>query len=532
MPDKLDEYRGKRKFTSSLEPSGLGGQPIRPSEHLRFVIQKHDATRLHYDLRLELAGVFKSWAVTRGPSLDPGQKRLAVQVEDHPLEYGDFEGTIPENDYGGGSVMIWDRGYWAPETTASPDQSLRDGELKFILAGAKLKGSWVLIRLKPKPGETRNNWLLIKHRDQWATPGRDDVLDADRSQASGRSMTAIARRIGKPAKSFMTEGGATSATAVWDASVSTRTYRRSAAMRTTAATSIKAAKPKLSHPERILWPETGVTKQQLADYLLAVAPKMIVHLCGRPCSLLRAPEGVAHATFFQRHPLPGQRGEVDEIRVDRKHQPYLQIDNAQTLVAMAQMSVVEFHPWNCAPFLPHTPGRLVFDLDPAPDVAFTAVITAARELRERITAIGLVPFCKTTGGKGLHVVVPLTPDESMGWPQAKLLAQTVSAQMAEDSPTRYLIKMTKSRRAGRIYLDYLRNDVTATAVAPLSPRARPGSTVSMPLTWRQVRIGLDPGRYTLSTVPAILAISKAWNDYAHSDRPLKQAVMKLLGGGK
>ena len=141
-------YQAKRDFEKTAEPSGIGASKVRPSEHLRFVIQKHDATRLHYDLRLELGDVFKSWAVTRGPSLDPREKRLAVEVEDHPLDYGDFEGTIPEGEYGGGTVMIWDRGFWAPETDKPPAQSLRDGELKFVLAGEKLHGSFVLVRLK------------------------------------------------------------------------------------------------------------------------------------------------------------------------------------------------------------------------------------------------------------------------------------------------------------------------------------------------------------------------------------------------
>ena len=162
---KLSEYRAKRDFTKTAEPSGSA--VVRPAEHLRFVIQKHDATRLHYDLRLELNGVFKSWAITKGPSLDPNVKRLAVEVEDHPLDYGDFEGTIPKGQYGGGTVMLWDRGYWAPLGDKDPEQALRDGELKFVLDGEKLKGGWVLVRLKnDRGGSKRKNWLLIKHRDE------------------------------------------------------------------------------------------------------------------------------------------------------------------------------------------------------------------------------------------------------------------------------------------------------------------------------------------------------------------------------
>ncbi|MBK5571922.1 DNA polymerase ligase N-terminal domain-containing protein, partial [Ensifer sp. SSB1] len=170
---KLSTYRAKRDFTKTEEPSGQ--EAIRSAEYPRFVVQKHDATRLHYDLRLEMDGVFKSWAVTRGPSLDPKDKRLAVEVEDHPLDYGDFEGTIPKGEYGGGTVMLWDRGFWMPEGDKPADQALRDGDLKILMAGSKLKGSWVLVRMKhDKLGGNRNNWLLIKHRDEYSRAGDKD----------------------------------------------------------------------------------------------------------------------------------------------------------------------------------------------------------------------------------------------------------------------------------------------------------------------------------------------------------------------
>src|SRR5579863_629730 len=171
---KLSKYRAKRDFTRTAEPSGA--VDVAPAEHLRYVIQKHDATRLHYDLRLELGGVFKSWAVTRGPSLDPGENRLAVEVEDHPLAYGDFEGTIPGGQYGGGIVQLWDRGFWAPEDGRSPEAALASGDLKFVLEGERLHGSWVLVRMKSdKFGGKRTNWLLIKHRDAYARPGDHDA---------------------------------------------------------------------------------------------------------------------------------------------------------------------------------------------------------------------------------------------------------------------------------------------------------------------------------------------------------------------
>src|SRR5881227_1139145 len=164
--DKLSLYQAKRDFTKTAEPSGKAR--VKPAQYPRFVVQKHAASRLHYDLRLEVDGVFKSWAVTKGPSLDPRDRRLAVEVEDHPLDYGDFEGTIPEGQYGGGTVMLWDRGYWAPEPGTDPHQGLEKGDLKIVLDGERLKGGFVLVRMKPRGREKRNNWLLIKHHDEYA----------------------------------------------------------------------------------------------------------------------------------------------------------------------------------------------------------------------------------------------------------------------------------------------------------------------------------------------------------------------------
>jgi bifunctional non-homologous end joining protein LigD len=198
----LKKYQSMRDFTVTAEPSGKTAK-VAASPRLRYVIQKHAATRLHYDFRLELNGTFRSWAVTRGPSLDPGEKRLAVEVEDHPLDYGDFEGTIPKGQYGGGTVMLWDRGTWEPE--GDPDQMLAKGDLKFSLDGEKLHGSWVLVRMKSdKFKSKRNNWLLIKHRDKFAKDGSGEaILKKDHSVASGRAMKAIETGTGKQPKPFM-----------------------------------------------------------------------------------------------------------------------------------------------------------------------------------------------------------------------------------------------------------------------------------------------------------------------------------------
>src|SRR5262245_29869878 len=204
---KLARYRAKRDFRRTAEPSGSAAR-TRAAERLRFVVQKHAARRLHFDLRLELDGVFKSWAVTKGPSLDPHVRRLAVEVEDHPLDYGDFEGTIPKGQYGGGTVQLWDRGYWEPDGTKSPQQMLRDGDLKIRLDGEKLEGGWVLVRMRDDAKSKRHNWLLIKHGDENARKDpHDELLDEDHSVASGRSMDQIAAGKGRKPTPFMLKRG-------------------------------------------------------------------------------------------------------------------------------------------------------------------------------------------------------------------------------------------------------------------------------------------------------------------------------------
>jgi bifunctional non-homologous end joining protein LigD len=848
---KLSRYRAKRDFKRTAEPSG--SKPIPRAARLRFVIQKHAARRLHYDLRLELGGVFKSWAVTKGPSLDPGDKRLAVEVEDHPLDYGDFEGTIPAGQYGGGTVQLWDRGYWEP-IGGAPERALAAGDLKFELDGERLHGSWVLVRMRgDKYGGKRTNWLLIKHRDEYARAGDQDALLADdRSVASGRAMAAIAAGRGRAPKPFMlAKKTRASPAAVWhskargasatnaaappkfiapqlcrlidgapegdawiheikfdgyrmqlrvvdhratlltrkglDWSVKFPTLaaegarlpdcvidgevvapghdgtmsfgalqnalsegdtsqtiynafdllfadgtdlrdeplrerkeklqkllrgegahgairyvdhfkghgesvlksackmglegivskrydapyvsgradtwtkakcragqevviggwveeegqlrsllagvRRDGQLRYVGrigtgfgratvnqvmprlravesprspflgegaparkgnihwtrpelvaeiqfagwtdagnvrqaafkglredkpAAEIQTEKPMpakiiekrarnsktsadastvlgvtISHPDKVLWPKTAtqpaITKLDFAQYLQAVGPWMIVHLKGRPCSFVRAPDGIEGEKFFQRHAMRGTSDLVKLVKVSGDREPYLQIDEPAALIAAAQIAALELHPWNSRPNQPDVPGRLIFDLDPAPDVQFDRVIAAALELQERLQNLGLAAFCKTTGGKGLHVVTPLAKPgrRALGWSEAKAFSQAVCAQMDADSPTRYIIKMSKSARAGRIFLDYLRNDRTATAVAPLSARARSGAPVSMPVPWSQVRPGLDPMRFTISSAAALLKRKTGWENYGKSERSLESAVRKL-----
>ena len=897
----LQVYRRKRKFDVTPEPRGRQAR----GKGNQYVIQKHAARRLHYDLRLELDGVMKSWAVTKGPSLVPGEKRLAVQVEDHPIEYNTFEGTIPQGEYGGGAVMIWDRGRWYPE--GDPHEGLRKGRLTFKLEGEKLDGTWHLVRMRGRPNEKKASWLLIKARDEAARDAKDpDILEEmAESVVSGRSIEEIAQGKGKkrvwhsnrsvkdnvkaaatrrnsgaspaarrksarspsrasvrkkaksktktkesrsaggplpdfvspslatlrtaapsgagwvheikfdgyriqarldhgevrlltrkgldwagkfpnvaaavaklPAETALIDGeivvederglsnfsmlqvalkegrrdafvyyvfdllhldgrdlrelplierkaelkrlidaakaagntirysehfdedgalvlqqacrmtlegivskradapyrsgrvetfiktkcsnaqefvvgGYSPSTAmpraigalavgyydkgrltyagrigtgyshavakdfwkrlhaleidkppfdqipraearrsdvnwvepkmviesqfrgwthdglvrqaafkgvredkpakevvrelpaVLDKPAKTPDDRAQAAKVAAEATKImakkskakaaaggrqRAAKPvsgkpgkesdvRFTHPDRVYWVDVGVTKQDLAEYYRSVWEWMAPHVVDRPLALVRCPEGTKGECFFQKHASAGLTEKNLRTVIDSKKRQIIAIEDLDGLLSLVQAGVLEVHVRGSLIDRLNRCDRIVFDIDPGEEVGWPAVVAAARDVRERLAAIKLESFVKLSGGKGLHVVLPV---EGADWDTTKTFAQAVALAMTADAPDRYVAKMTKSLRLGKIFIDYLRNTVEATSVAAYSTRAREGAPVSVPVTWEELGRTKAGNQYTVLNLGRRLAglMRDPWHDIARVKQKL------------
>jgi bifunctional non-homologous end joining protein LigD len=830
----LREYHEKRDFTRTAEPRGRlkrgGGGDL-------FVVHKHAARRLHYDLRLELDGALKSWAVTRGPSLSPGDKRLAVRTEDHPLDYGEFEGRIPEGEYGAGSVIVWDRGRWSTE--GDPHEQLAKGHLVVDLKGRKLKGRWHLVHMKGRDQRGKENWLLIKAEDEYAThAGGDRLLDAEpRSVKTGRTVEDVGKgkvkiwrkdtaqsaspraqppapgasgkrdsaraplrirgakagslpgfvepqlasptggppagagwvhevkfdgyrlmaRIDRGRAKLLTRKGLhwtdkfaslkkaveglPVMTALLDGEVvvesesgapsfaelqadlsagrsdrfryylfdllhldgidltgapllerkaalaqlltghngtltysehfegrgatvyehacrlglegivsklKTGTYRSGRAKswvktkcseahelavigylpsttqrRAIGSLVLAAAEPKgnlryagrvgsgyssavaadlwrrleplriaappldepppadvrrnvrwvkpalvaevefrgwtadgivrhavfkglrpekdtadvvrpkpatkrksppalpvaLTHPDRGLWPSVGVTKEGLAEFYAEIWQWIAPHVVNRPLALVRCPGGVDETCFFQKHAWAGISEHVKRSHDPEDGEEILTIDSVEGLLSLVQSSVLEIHVWGSTLASIDKPDGITFDLDPAPDVEWSDVVSAALEVRDRLKQAGLESFVKTTGGKGLHVYVPLKPHAD--WTAVKDFAHRLARAMAADSPSKYLAVAAKEARRGRIFVDYLRNGRGATAVAAYSTRARAEATVSTPLAWDELGPEMRSGRFTVGNLLNRLShLADPWQDLRKKARRL------------
>ncbi|MGV8853126.1 MAG: DNA ligase D [Devosia sp.] len=851
----LRDYHAKRDFTKTQEPSGKGGTPASGN---RFVVQKHDATRLHFDFRIELDGVLKSWAVTKGPSDNPADKRLAVRVEDHPVDYGSFEGTIPDDEYGGGTVMLWDQGTWEP--IGDPHARLDGGDLKMVLHGQRMQGEWVLVHMKGrdskrKSGPDRENWLLIKHKDDFArdtetlvpkfttsvSTGRDmegiakglkakkqsatkpaavwhsdpdkavdnpaparskrvsktslpafrppqlatlvtdipvgtdwvfemkydgyrcqaaiageqvrlftrtgkdwttqfaaivpplsrltkgsalidgelcafdakgrtdfstlkdhlsnggpltffafDVLEQDGKDLTGHKLTerkailetllgkidgsslvqfsahvtgngqkvfdAICREghegiIAKQAdapyrgdrnrswlkikcahrQEFVIAGWSPSAKkksfaslllGTWDngkltyrgrvgtgftvdqadalqAQLDSRGRKTSPfvavpkpiartahwvapelvaeigyaeftpdgilrhpsflglredkpasdvaleqPMGTDSKTSsdvnplsdkagiaaAEAAGIKLTSPDRVIYPGQGVTKAGLVAYYAAVAERMLPYLANRPLSLLRCPQGRTKYCFFQKHDTGGFPDAMKSLLITEKDgskEDYFYLDDLAGLIAGTQMNVLEWHLWGARNQDVEKPERIIFDIDPDEGLGFADVRSAATDIRDTLDALGLKSFPLVSGGKGVHVIAPLTPKAE--WPEVKAFCKAVAQRLAENQPDRFVATMSKAKRKGKLFIDYLRNERGSTAIAPWSSRSREGAPAAVPVTWEELETVTAANQFSLATAARRAKDPDPWTGYFDVRQSITKAMLKAVG---
>jgi bifunctional non-homologous end joining protein LigD len=829
--DALQRYTAKRDFKVTPEPKGVRAKK---AKQLTFVIQKHWATRLHYDFRLELDGVLLSWAVPKGPCFDPKEKRMAIHVEDHPVSYGGFEGTIPPRQYGAGKVIVWDRGTWEP--VGDPHEGMAQGKLVFRLHGEKLAGLWELVRIR-KPDEKQDPWILFKKHDEWERPlaeydviaalpdsvvekplglveEREPALTPALSRGRERENIASAPKAALPAKlapqlaslakevptrgdwileikfdgyrllaridskgqaklitrngndwtskmkplaaavqalgvrsswldgeivvlddkgvpdfnalqnafdsartkdivyflfdapyfdghdlrqvplrdrrallhqllqakgsdtvrlseafsgdaaqilqsacalklegiiakradaryvseraetwlklkcqqrqefvvagftdrtgssaevgalllAYHDENGklrsAGSVGTGWDSATAADLRKRLAKLEVSeptldaeevkpgrwskraagaehwvkpelvaevsyadwtpdgrirhakfeglrsdkpaqAITREKAVAPpssnkvgtvKVSNPDRVIDPATGLKKLDLVRYYESVAEWMLPHLKGRPVSLVRAPSGITGQIFFQKHDdkltIPGLR-ELDPA-LWPGHPALLEVPTAEAIVNAAQMNVIEFHTWNSTARNNDKPDRMVFDLDPGEGVKWPQVQEAAVLTRTLLTELGLKAWLKTSGGKGLHVIVPLAP--RLDYEAVKGFSQAVVQHLAKTIPSRFVAKSGAANRIGRIFVDYLRNSHGATTAAAFSARARPGLGVSMPVAWEQLSALKGGAQWSIATAREYLSFQRddPWADYWSTKQTLTKA-MKALG---
>ncbi|WP_310962304.1 non-homologous end-joining DNA ligase LigD [Nocardioides terrisoli] len=530
--DRLAAYRGKRDFDTSAEPSGVRDDPgavgqARPGAR-QFVVQRHRAQSRHYDLRLEIDGVLVSWAVPKGPTLDPSVRRLAMHVEDHPLEYADFEGVIPRGEYGGGDVIVWDRGTWEPHGTDDPARAVADGELHADVHGEKLRGRLVLVR-RSAAEDGKEPWFLVHKHDEFAVEGWDPE-DHPRSVTSGRTNEEV-----RVAPDSRWHGDRPAAQAEERVATQPRQEAESAAVPPTAddlaalddlgdggTWDVFGRRLEVTHLDKRLFPgrdgEPPVTKRDFLRYVAQVAPVSVPHLEGRALNLHRYPDGADPERVrgkgdsgggFWHKELPDHApdwiGRWDNPLADAgTTQTYLVVDEPAALLWAANFGALEWHPWTSRTDEPECPTFALFDIDPGESTSWEQILELARLHRTALEQLGLRSYPKVTGSRGIQVSVPIRAnasfEETRGW------VEQVSRTVGKIHPELVSWKWQRKDRGGRARLDHTQNAINKTLVAPYSTRPRARAPVSMPIGWHELDDPeLRPDRWTIRTAPARLA---------------------------
>ncbi|HEX8284027.1 MAG TPA: non-homologous end-joining DNA ligase [Pyrinomonadaceae bacterium] len=479
----LQTYQKMRDFRRTPEPKGT----VSKASRRRFVVQEHHASKLHFDFRLEVGGVLKSWSVPRGPSLDPSQKRLAVETEDHPVEYLKFEGVIPEGEYGAGEHMKWDGGTFETLGEGTAAEQLEAGRLDFALKGEKLRGAFTLVKMKRRAGE----WLLFKRTDEFAEEGWElrlrkpvDGVETIGASKGKKSRGAAVKAGAGHVKKFDAAKKAGGAKAV-------PVGRAFKAKKLEGDLSVRVGRDvvPLTHVERVYWPEEGYTKGDLIRYYYEAADYILPYLKDRPLIMKRYPTGIGGPSFHQHDvneapdfvrtvPLEVEDGGGHEV-------DYVVGDNVATLLYMANLGAVERHPWHSRVKDLEHPDWFVFDLDPAEGVTFETICDVALTTRDVLARLGLESYPKTSGSRGIHIYVPVKPAYDYG--QIAKLAEQVATVVAREQSEVATVERSKSKRGARmIYVDHMQNARGKSVVAPYSVRPKPGATVSAPLEWKEV----------------------------------------------
>jgi bifunctional non-homologous end joining protein LigD len=541
----LEAYRAKRDFRRTPEPRGA--KAARRARRGLFVVQKHAARNLHYDFRLELEGVLVSWAVPKGPSLDPADKRLAMHVEDHPMEYGGFEGVVPKGEYGGGTVMVWDKGSWTPR--GDPVADYKSGHLRFTLHGEKLRGNWALIRTRGSRyagKRAREAWLLVKEADEYAKSGDGSIVDAAaESVASGRSLEQIEQARERVWRSKRTVPANLRARALGVASASNAPVKPPA--RAVVPTKVRSARGKsaatdaararaaiagieLTNPDKLYFPEAGLTKRDIALYYESVATWILPHIERRPLSLVRCPDGWSRQCFYQKHADRSVHDAVTRVEVPESNGPatYFSAGSAAALVGLVQWGVIELHPWGARSPRLDRPDQLIFDFDPDEDLGWGALVSAAHKLRALLAEMQLVAFLRTTGGKGLHVVLPIRA--TLTWDDARSFSKSVADVLVRTNPGLFTASAAKAGRKGKIFIDYLRNARGATAIAPYAVRAREHGPVAMPIAWSELASDVRFAHFNVGNVARRLDHrTDPWADFTRTRQVITAKMRERLG---